>query len=145
MATIAMSCIDKGLTITDIPLVDITGTNTIQFSFCPKWEGYTKSVVFYKTPSLTYTKTVVDDAAEIPSEVVSEGSCFTFVVRGSKDGAEDRETQFFRCRMESGELIVENPTESIREIFSKRIADLEGWVDDVGYISTSDIDEMMGG
>ena len=145
MATISISCVDKTLTITDAPVVEIGGTNSIQFTFCSKWDGYTKNVVFYLTPSQTYLESVTDNVASIPSSLVSEGSCFCFVVKGTKSGAEDRESQIFRCLIESGMVVAENPTESIREIFSKRISDLEDWVGDVGYVTTTDIDEMMGG
>lgn len=125
MATISISCVDKVLTITDAPLIELDGTNSISFSFCPKWDGYTKTVLFYLSPSQTYLEIVTDDSVTIPSVLISEGSCFCFVVKGTKSGAEDRETQIFRCHIESGELVAENPTESIREIFSKRISDLE--------------------
>lgn len=125
MATISMICVDKVLTITDAPLIELDGTNSISFSFCPKWDGYTKTVLFYLTPSQTYLESVSNDSVTIPSVLISEGSCFCFVVKGTKSGAEDRETQIFRCHIESGELVAENPTESIREIFSKRLTDLE--------------------
>ena len=125
MSVIKMTCVDKTLTITDAPIIDVSGSNTIQFSFCSKWDGYEKRVLFYLTPSQTYLETVTNDSVTIPSVLISEGSCFCFVVRGSKSGTEDRESQIFRCHIESGELISENPTESIREIFSKRLSDLE--------------------
>lgn len=125
MSIISMQCIDKTLTITDAPIVDIGGLNTIQFSFCPMWDGYEKTVLFYLTPSQTYLESVLNDSVTIPSVLISEGSCFCFVVKGTKSGAEDRETQIFRCHIESGVVVAENPTESIREIFSKRLTDLE--------------------
>lgn len=125
MSVISIQCTDKTLTITDAPLIELDGTNSISFSFCPKWDGYTKTVLFYLTPSQTYLESVSNDSVTIPSVLISEGSCFCFVVRGTKSGAEDRETQIFRCHIESGVVVAENPTESIREIFSKRISDLE--------------------
>ena len=125
MSIISMQCIDNTLTITDVPLIDFSGTNTISFSFCSKWEGYTKTVLFYMTPSQTYLENVASDSVTIPSILISEGSCFCFVVKGTKSGAEDRESQIFRCHVESGEMVADNPTESIREIFSKRLKDLE--------------------
>lgn len=144
MSVITMTCIDKTLTITDTPLIDLSGTNSISFSFCPKWDGYTKTVLFYLTPSQTYLETVTNDSVTIPSVLISEGSCFCFVVKGTKSGAEDRESQIFRCHIESGEFIAESPTESIREIFSKRLTDLEN--KSVGeIISDSEIDEILEG
>ena len=125
MSIISMQCIDNTLTITDASLIDLSGTNSISFSFCSKWDGYTKNVLFYMTPSQTYLVGVTDDSVTIPSVLISEGSCFCFVVKGTKSGAEDRETQIFRCHIESDELVAENPTESIREIVFKRIKDLE--------------------
>lgn len=76
-----MQCIDKTLTITDAPIVDIGGLNTIQFSFCPMWDGYEKTVLFYLTPSQTYLESVLNDSVTIPSVLISEGSCFCFVVK----------------------------------------------------------------
>lgn len=125
MSIISMQCIDNTLTITDAPLIDLSGTNSISFSFCSKWSGYTKTLLFYMTPTQTYLESVSNDSVTIPSVLISEGSCFCFVVKGTKSGAEDRESQIFRCHIESGELVADNPTESIREIVFKRLKDLE--------------------
>lgn len=145
MSVIKVDCTDQTLTITEVPSIDLEGTNSIQFSFCPKWDGYTKSVVFYLAPSQSYVETVVDDVVSIPSQVLSEGGCFSFVVKGTKSGTGDRESQLFRCRVESSGLIAEDPAESVHGILYKKISDAEDWIDGIDFITAADIDEMMGG
>lgn len=144
MSIISVQCIDTLLTITDAPILALDGTDSISFSFCSKWDGYTKTVIFKTSPSKSYEVSVVDDSVLIPTEVLSS-SCFCFKVIGTKEGAEDRESDVFRCRVESSELIAENPALSVHEEIMYRLKQLETWIDDVDFITTDDIDEMMGG
>lgn len=143
MSVISVQCIDTVLTITDAPILSLDGTDSISFSFCSKWDGYTKTVVFKTSPSQSYEVSVVDDTVTIPSEVLSY--CFCFKVIGTKEGAEDRESDVFRCRVESSELIAENPALSVHEEIFYRLKQLETWINDVDFVTTDDIDEMMGG
>lgn len=144
MATISVSCVDKVLTITDAPIVDIGGLNTIQFSFCPMWDGYEKTVKFHQSKT-TYSASVVENMVTIPSELIENGSCFCFKVIGTKAESEDRESQIFSVRVESCQIIAEDPSEDIHEQISDRVKLVENWIDDIYRITESEIDNILEG
>lgn len=61
MSTIQIQCINKTLTIIDSPSIDIGGFNSLQFSFCPLWDGYEKAVQFYKNETDYYSVDIVKE------------------------------------------------------------------------------------
>lgn len=138
MSVISVQCIDTVLTITDAPILALDGTDSISFSFCSKWDGYTKTVIFKTSPAQSYEVALENDAVTIPPEVLSS-SCFCFRVKGTMEGAVDRESDVFRCRVESSELVAEDPDLSVHEEIMYRLDNME-----YGLISESDIDEIMG-
>ena len=107
MSTITIECKNKTLTIVDSPSIEIGGVNSIQFSFCPLWDGYNKTVHFYKDEATCYPVEIVSGAAQIPSDLVSEGASFFFFVDGVS-GENSRRSQIFKVKIESSLLVVEN-------------------------------------
>ena len=107
MSTILIQCINKTLTIIDSPSIDIGGVNSLQFSFCPLWDGYDKTVHFYKNETDCYPVEIVGNVAEIPPELISEGASFYFFIQG-RTGEKSRRSQIFKLKVESALLIVEN-------------------------------------
>ena len=107
MSTIQIQCINKTLTIMDSPSIEIGGVNSLQFSFCPLWDGYNKTVHFYENERDCNSVEIVNNLADIPSNLVSEGASFFFFVEGIF-GELKRRSQIFKCKIESSLLVVEN-------------------------------------
>ena len=61
MSTILIQCTNKTLTIIYSPSIDIGGVNSLQFSFCPLWDGYEKGVQFYKNETDYYSVDIVKE------------------------------------------------------------------------------------
>ena len=143
MSVISVQCIDTVLTITDAPILALDGTDSIHFTFCSKWDGYTKTVIFKISPVQSYEVAIENGSVTIPTEVLN--SCFCFKVIGNKEGAENRESEIFRCRVESSELVAENPDLSIHEEINYRLEQLETDMGEIGSISDVEIDEILEG
>lgn len=74
MSTIQIKCVDQTLTLTNTPIIASGGTSEdyVQFDFCPLWNGYIKTAVFWRTP--TEARTAVLDSngkALIPHEILT--------------------------------------------------------------------------
>lgn len=74
MSTIQIKCVDQTLTLTNTPIIASGGTaeDYVQFDFCPLWDGYIKTAVFWRTP--TEARTVIldsEDKALIPPEILT--------------------------------------------------------------------------
>ena len=121
MSTITIECKNKTLTIVDSPSIEIGGVNSIQFSFCPLWDGYNKTVHFYKDEATCYPVEIVSGAAQIPSDLVSEGASFYMFVKGVS-GENSRRSQIFKLKVESSLLVLENADTDIQ----LRLIDLIG-------------------
>lgn len=124
MSTIQIQCINKTLTIIDSPSIDIGGVNSLLFSFCPLWDGYDKTVRFYKNETDCYPVDIVNDVAEIPSELISEGASFYFFIEGIY-GEKRRRSQIFKLKVESSLLIVENADTDIQLRLIDLIEDMD--------------------
>lgn len=96
MSTIKIKCIEQTLQIINTPKIASGGKeiNTMQFEFCPTWEGFGKTAVFYREnkvngnivpPDEVYNVVLVNDACIIPNEVLQEHGRFCFGVFGIKD------------------------------------------------------------
>lgn len=74
MSTIQIKCVDQTLTLTNTPIIASGGTaeDYVQFDFCPLWDGYIRTAVFWRTP--TEARTVIldsEDKALIPPEILT--------------------------------------------------------------------------
>lgn len=140
MSTIQIQCINKTLTIIDSPSIEIGGVNSLQFSFCPLWDGYSKTVHFYKNETDCNPVEIINDVAVIPSGLISEGASFFFFVDGVS-GELKRRSQIFKCKIESSLLVVENPDSDIqlRLIDIVQNLDLEFGYDDLTEEQKADL------
>ena len=138
MGIIRMECNDKTLTIIDSPSISIGGSNSIEISFCPKWDGYDKTVLFYSEDAECHPVAIQASTATIPSEVLSEGASFFFYIEGIK-GEERRRSHVFKGKAESSSIIAENPDSDMLI----RIIDLiENMDKSFNYDDLSDEDRM---
>ena len=101
------------MTIVDSPSIEIGGVNYLQFSFCSLWDGYDKTVRFYKNETDCYPVDIVNDVAKIPPELISEGASFYFFIEGIY-GEKRRRSQILKLKVESPILIVENADSDIQ-------------------------------
>lgn len=138
MSTIQIQCINKTLTIMDSPSIEIGGVNSLQFSFCPLWDGYSKTVHFYKDETTCYPVEIINDIAEVPSDLVSEGASFYFFIEGIS-GERNRMSHIFKLKVESSLLIVEN---AYSDVQTRLIEVVENWYSkDFDYSKLTDEDK----
>lgn len=137
MSTITIECKNKTLTIVDSPSIDIGGVNSLQFSFCPLWDGYSKTVHFYKNETDCNPVEIVNNLAEIPSGLISEGASFFFFVDGVS-GELKRRSQIFKCKIESSLLVVENADSDVQIRLIDLVENLKNKNFDFDYSSLTD-------
>ncbi len=101
-----VDCVDQRLFVAYGPLIASGGVNEdeIEFNFCPLWEGYGKTAVFYRTLEDVYNVPVVDGRCVIPREVLADKGEFYFGVFGTKDAA-TRTTEVIKYSVAQGAMI----------------------------------------
>lgn len=88
MSVIKVRCTDQVLKITEAPVVASGGKNEVkvEFSFCEKWDGFTKTAVFYRDIEEPYYALLnSEDVCVVPWEVYTEAGTFYFSVFGDKE------------------------------------------------------------
>ena len=119
MSIINIKCIDQSLTITNAPLIasgDIQ-TDSVKFEFCPMWNDFKKTAIFYRDESKVYG-VLLDENSEaiIPKEILQTEGCFYFGVHGVLD-SKVRTSQVMRYRVVKGaiseKVILPDPTPDI--------------------------------
>lgn len=127
MSIINIRCIDQTLTITNAPLIssgDIQ-TDSIKFEFCPMWNDFKKTAIFYRNESEVYA-VLLDKNSEaiVPKEVLQNEGFFYFGVHGVS-GDKVRTSQVLRYRVVKGaiseEVIIPDPTPDIYSQIMKMI------------------------
>lgn len=127
MSIINIRCIDQTLTITNAPLIssgDIQ-TDSLKFDFCPMWDGFKKTAIFYRNELEVYA-VLVDENSEaiVPKEVLQSEGFFYFGVHGVS-GDKVRTSQVLRYRVVKGaiseEVLIPEPTPDIYSQIMKMI------------------------
>lgn len=116
---ILVDCIDQRLVITNDPLLASGGQNEdeIEFSFCPLWDGFGKTAVFYRTPAEVYNSSIVNNRCIIPAEVLVDKGEIFFGVFGSKGDA-IRTTEVIKYNVVQGALLSgKKPAEPTPDIY----------------------------
>lgn len=88
MTTIQVKCVDQNLQILNSPMVASGGIQetSMQFEFCPKWDGLGKTAVFYKDRSKVYNVALDgENKCLIPDEVMQEAGRIYFGVYGTSE------------------------------------------------------------
>ena len=135
---ITVDCIDQRLIVTNDPLLASGGRNEdeIEFNFCPLWDGFGKTAVFYRTLEDVYNAPIVDSRCVVPAEVLKEKGEIFFGVFGSKDDV-IRTTEVIKYNVVQGALLLGNkPAEPTPDIYTQlmtrfgevdqRLTDIEG-------------------
>lgn len=121
--------VDQTVQLSNLPLLASGSVDAVQIQcdFCPLWDGYGKTAVFYKEKSQVYHILLVDDLVTIPHEMLAEEGSFFFGVLGV---AEDtRTTEVLRLKVVQGAITVpsaetEEPTPDIFKQIMARIDQL---------------------
>lgn len=85
--TIKIKCIEQTLQIINTPKIasGVQQVNKMQFEFCPTWNGFAKTAIFYRNENEVYNVLLANDECVIPSEVLHDQGRFYFGVFGIKD------------------------------------------------------------
>jgi hypothetical protein len=102
---IRVTCVDQRLVISSGPVIASGGLNEdkIVFDFCPLWNDFVKTAIFYRDKGQVYHAVLVDNTCLIPWEVTaSEGEMY-FGVFGVK-GDITRTSEILRYKITAGAI-----------------------------------------
>lgn len=145
MTYIEVDCQDQDLTVVDAPLIasgDVL-TDKVHFTFCPKWDGFAKTAVFYRD-GVDNLEVLIDENNEciIPKEVLQEEGTFYFGVFGIKDNSV-KTSEVMRYRVKHGAVsgtVAPEPTPDIYTQIMSRMSIID---ENVRYMTDSEIDEIL--
>lgn len=106
MSTFFFQCLDQALCLEGEVTVASGGrdTNAVQFSFCRKWDGFTKSAVFCPREGAAVTCQLDDDACFIPAHLLDrEGVLYIGAVGTNADGV-TRTSELLACLVRQGAI-----------------------------------------
>lgn len=131
---IHVDCVDQRLFVSSAPIIASGGRNEdeIEFNFCPLWDGFEKTAVFYRDKSAVYHAIVSENRCIIPHEVLADEGWIYFGVFGVKDDI-TRTSEIMKYHIIKGAITTgTNPSDPTPDIYSqyiKRINDLESRAD----------------
>lgn len=106
------------LTVTDAPRIASGGLyeNNIAFEFCEKWDGFTKTGVFYNVPYKPYKNVIDEDGlCIIPPEVTAKTGNMFFGVVGVNEQGITRTSLVIPYHIDEGandtNAVISNPTQ----------------------------------
>lgn len=118
---ITVDCVDQRLIVVNDPLLASGGQNEdeIEFNFCPLWDGFGKTAVFYRTPDDVYNVEIVNNRCTIPAEVLTEKGEIFFGVYGD-NGSATRTSEILRYTVVQGALLPgARPAEPTPDIYAQ--------------------------
>lgn len=136
MSTIQVSCIDQVLTMTNTPVIASGGIkeDRVAFTFCPMWDGYYKTAVFWRTEDEVYNQ-VLDDtnSCDIPPEVLGTEGVLYFGVFGVNDEEAQRTSEVLRYTIERGAITEGGkPSDPTPDIYTQLLAKIAAMGDNKG-------------
>ena len=126
MSTINIKCVDQTLTITNSPVIASGDFNSdkVIFDFCPMWDGFTKTAVFWRNENDAYHVVLdANDSGLIPHEVMTDEGIIHFGVYGVNSDEAQRTSEVLRYKIVKG-TITENtqPSDPTAEIYTQLLA-----------------------
>ena len=82
---IKVTCVDQALQLTSTPAIACGGSNEVrvEFSFCPLWQGYTRTAMFWRDHKEVHTVPLDDaDTCLVPDAVLQTDGVLYFAVYG---------------------------------------------------------------
>lgn len=136
MSTIQVSCIDQVLTMTNTPVIASGGIkeDRVAFTFCPMWDGFYKTAVFWRTEDEVYNQ-VLDDtnSCDIPPEVLGTEGVLYFGVFGVNDAEAQRTSEVLRYTIERGAITDGGkPSDPTPDIYTQLLAKIAAMGDNKG-------------
>lgn len=118
---IKVTCIDQRLVVSSGPVIASGGLNEdkIVFDFCPLWDDFVKTAIFYRDKGEVYHSVLVGNTCLVPWEVTaSEGEMF-FGVFGVKGDA-TRTSEILRYKVVAGAITEgATPSDPTPEIYAQ--------------------------
>lgn len=130
---IRVDCVDQRLFVTSPQSIASGGRNedVVEFNFCPLWDGYAKTAVFYRSEDDVYHAVLSGNQCIIPHEVLQDDGIMYFGVFGTK-GDTTRTSEVIRYRVVKGALTTgtkpSDPTPDIYAQIATKLADLGSFV-----------------
>jgi hypothetical protein len=126
MSTIKVTCIDQTMALTSTPVITSGGVHEdiVEFDFCPLWDGYTRTAVFWRTANDPHYR-VLDETntCTIPDEVLTTDGAFYFGVFGVNQEGVQRTTGVLKYNISPGVLRADTkPLEPTPDIYVQLLA-----------------------
>lgn len=123
---INVECVDQDLIVTNSPVIASGGLheNFIAFKFCSKWDGFTKTAVFYKNTKEPY-RSIVDEEnmCEVPHEVTDSEGTMYFGVFGVS-GEVTRTSKVLKYKIKQGAITEDlKPSEPSPDIYQQILSE----------------------
>lgn len=128
---IKVTCTDQVLTVTDTPVIASGGVDVdcIQFEFCTKWDGFTKTAVFWCNDNEENAYHVlIDDngVAVIPREVLKDEGTLHFGVYGVDMNGVQRPSETLSYRVCKGPITEgTQPSDPTPDMYTQLLAAYE--------------------
>ena len=126
MSIIKASCVDQTLRLTNTPVIASggVGEDFVEFSFCPLWDGYIKTGVFYNNRGVFYAHLDKDDTCVVPCQALEFPGNLFIAVFGYKDGV-TRTSEVLQYQIAEGAITaVPDPDPDVYEQIMEEFADI---------------------
>lgn len=125
MSIIKASCVDQTLRLTNTPVIASGGVNEdfVEFTFCPLWDGYVKTAVFYNNRGVFYAHLDRDDTCVVPCQALENPGNLFIAVFGYRDGV-TRTSEVLQYQIVEGAITaVPDPDPDVYEQIAEEIAE----------------------
>lgn len=126
MSIIKASCVDQTLRLTNTPVIASggVGEDFVEFSFCPLWDGYIKTGVFYNNRGVFYSPLDENDTCVVPCQALEIPGNLFIAVFGYRDGV-TRTSEVLQYQIVEGAITaVPDPDPDIYKQITQEIAEL---------------------
>ena len=126
MSIIQASCIDQTLTLTNTPVIASggVGEDFVEFTFCPLWDGYIKTGVFYNNRGVFYSILDDTDTCVVPVQALQVPGNLFIAVFGTKNGV-TRTSEVLQYQVVEGAVTtVPDPDPDVYAQICQEIAEL---------------------
>lgn len=126
MSIIKASCIDQTLTLTNTPVIASggVGEDFVEFTFCPLWDGYIKTGVFYNDRGVFYSILDDTDTCVVPVQALQIPGNLFIAVFGNKNGT-TRTSEVLQYQIVEGAVTtVPDPDPDVYAQICQEIAEL---------------------
>ena len=125
---IKIKCIDQALTLINSPVIASGGLNEnkLECEFCEKWDGFSKTAVFYQDKKNVYYSVLDEnDTCIIPKEATASKGTMCFGIFGSK-GDVTRTSEILRYKIDEGAITEDlKPSDPTPDIYEQLLAELQ--------------------